>query len=123
MENKDLAIEEELKKFNWGAAQLGLIWSIVNGCFKKWFVNSLVASFIAGIGGMLLYLLCVFVLANFLGFMSIMVVAFCIPVLAILGTYVYIGKKGNRWAWESDSNTEKDIVKFSNTQKKWGAVA
>ena len=119
-ENKDLELEKELKKFNWGAAYFGLIWALLNGCFKKWFLNTLVVTIIVVVIGLAIMFLPTFFAPGFsivAGFLSGLIV----PILMLLVIFIYVGLKGNRWAWEGDKYT--DIKQFQKIQKRWGIVA
>ena len=119
-EENNLELEKELKKFNWGAAYFGLIWALLNGCFKKWFVNTLIVSLIVIVVGLLL----IFVPNIFIPGYSIMAGIFgglIVPILMISIVFIYVGLKGNRWAWEGDKYT--DIAQFNKIQKRWGIVA
>lgn len=113
-------LDRELRKFNWGAAYFGLIWALLNGCFKKWFVSTLLVSLIVlAIGLALIFLPNIFIpgysiMAGIFG-------CFLIPLLMISTVFVYVGIKGNRWAWEGDKH--EDIVHFQKIQKRWGIVA
>ena len=118
--DKDLILEKELKKFNWGAAYFGLIWSAVNRCFKKWFIHSLVVSLIASAIGFGLLKLIEVVKPEWLGWTLLFGGVF-VALFVMLVCFIYIGLKGNRWAWESLQ--EKNIETFHKTQKVWGIVA
>lgn len=120
----EYSLEKELKKFNWGAAYLGFIWSIVNGCFKKWFIGTLLSS--------LIITAIAFTLIAIVSGLTILAPTFINPFLsallvigiwitASLAIFIYIGKQGNMWAWENFES--KDIDKFMKIQKKWGTVS
>ena len=120
----EYSLEKELKKFNWGAAYLGLIWAIVNGCFKKWFIGTLLCSLIATVIAVILIAIVLGLTFFAPTFINPFVSAFLmigICILASLAIFIYIGKKGNIWAWENFDS--KDIDKFIKIQKKWGTVA
>lgn len=107
------------KKFNWGAAYLGLIWSAVNGCFKQWFLESFAVMFIS-----LLVLYGLSVLIEFLFpqlFIINLISSFIIPFIAIVILFIYCGIRGNRWAWKATQN--KNPEDFLKSQKPWNLVA
>ena len=111
-EEKDL--ERELRKFNWGAAYFGLIWAILNGCFKKWFINSLIVSIIATIVGLaIIFIPNIFVpgFAIIAGIFS----PFIVALLIFLTVFIFVGLKANRWAWEGDKYD--NIEHFNKIQK------
>ena len=117
---KDLKLEKELKRFNWGAAYFGIIWALLNGCFKKWFINSLVVSLIILVIGLGL----IFIPSFFVPGFSIMAGFFggiAIPILMLVVVFIYVGLKGNRWAWEGDKYD--NIEHFNKIQKRWAIVA
>lgn len=120
MAEKELTIEKELKKFNWGAAYFGFIWSAVNRCFKKWFIHSLVVSLIAGVVGFGLLKL----IEEFVTEWYVWIVLFggaFLALFVIFVCFIYVGLKGNRWAWENLQ--DKNIETFHKTQRTWGIVA
>lgn len=113
-------LEAELKKFNWGAAYFGIIWSAVNRCFKKWFLYSTVVGLIfAAVAYGVMFLLNLINPELFM--MYTIFGSFFIPLFIILVIFIYSGINGNRWAWESDAY--KDITAFQKNQKIWGIVA
>ena len=114
-------LDKALKKFNWGAGVLGFFWSIVYGCFGKWFLHSLAIAAILGI----IFAIAVWILDKIYpgsAFWSGFLTPFVYSHILIFVYLFYFGKKGNRWAWES-KNCEKDIEKFLKTQSNWGIAA
>lgn len=96
----------ELEKFNWGAFLFNIIWAAANGALKTVFPYFLlIVIFIAlgfsvyGIG----YSLC----GQLIG---------VIPTLLIM---LYIGKRGNEWAWYGSRKWE-NTNKYIEIQKLWG---
>ena len=91
---------KELKKFNWGAFGLTVIWALcngVNGEFWRYF-------------GIIVLL---FVLGFLFG-----APAMGLAVLVTFGISIYIGFKGNEWAWSGTKNWGS-IDNFNKYQKKW----
>lgn len=108
-------IEKELRKFNWGAACFGLLWSIVNRCFKKWFIESLIlfSSLVISLYG-IYFLICHF---NPLQAVLLMPYLIVIPIFISIVLFIYWGIKGNKWAWNSFKN--KNIAEFQYIQDPW----
>lgn len=113
-------VEKELKKFNLGAAYFGFLWSIVNRCFKKWFLNSLIVGLIAGTLAFCLIGILNVIKPELFGW-TILFGCIIVPMFVLIVLFIYIGMKGNRWAWEELQ--EKDIENFKKTQKNWGIIA
>lgn len=112
-------IEKVLGKFNWGSAYIGFIWSIANGCFVRWVLESLVVIAVSslvtyGMLALIEFLKPQWVLVSILD--RILTV-----LISLLILFVYCGIRGNRWAWQAFS--DKDINLFVKRQKKWNLIA
>lgn len=98
-DTEEIDIGKELKKFNFGAFALGPVWAIFNGALASyglWFILSII---------------CITLLKHipFFGFIFIVIGGIGIP--------VYVGLKGNEWAWYGKK--WDDIKAFNKTQINW----
>jgi hypothetical protein len=97
------------KKFNWGAFLLNWIWGSFHGYYWPLLVMPAIALLglhITPLGASLIKLFWIFV--------------FAISVLPFLAYIIYLGKKGNKIAWER--REWRDIEHFKSVQKKWAIV-
>lgn len=85
-------LPEAYKRFNWGACLLGWIWGIGNKTY-------------IALVGLALYIL---------GFIPI--VGFIFSLIG-LGFYIWIGVKGNEFAWKN--NHWDSLEQFNHIQRKW----
>ncbi len=92
---------DELAKFNWGAFFLNIFWAIPNGAIKD-ALPTLVIMFIVLLLSQIPLLGLIFVIINI-----------CLS--------VYLGKKGNEWAWYGKK--WKSVDEFVATQKTWGGLS
>ncbi len=93
-------INKELEHFNWGAFLLGWIWAIFNGAWGDiWVIFILQVIF--------------FILAHFLGFIFI---------LLYLALEIYIGIKGNEWAYYGTKKWN-NLEHFRKTQRNWVGIS
>ena len=93
-------INAELEHFNWGAFFLGWIWAIFNGAWGDiWVIFILQVLFS--------------ILANFLG---------PIFLLLFLALEIYIGIKGNEWAYYGTKKW-KNLEHFRKTQRNWVGIS
>lgn len=94
--NKERA---ELKKFNWGAFGWGFIWVICNGTWKYYWPF--------------------FLIIVILGTLSL-IISFLKPIVSILILLlsIYIGLKGNEWAYNGNIKW-KTFEEFISIQKIW----
>ena len=99
MENAERErIKNELNKFNWGAFGFGWIWAIFNGAWNDYFPTLLIMIAVVAIS-------------------KIPVIG---PVFRLIcpGITIYVGTKGNEWAYNGTKNRES-IERFQEVQKKW----
>ena len=94
-------IDEELSKFNWGAFFLNIFWAIPNGAWKSFWPTFLIMC--------ILYLLTAIPLIGLLFGILVLVLA------------IYIGKKGNEWAWYGKQ--WESLETFSKVQKNWAIAS
>ena len=94
-------IKTELNKFNWGAFCFGWIWALCNGAWNDYFPTLLIM--IAAV--------------------AISKIPLIGPVFRLLcpAITVYIGTKGNEWAYNGTKKW-KSFENFVETQRKWGAA-
>ncbi len=93
-------INKELEHFNWGAFFLGWIWAIFNGAWGDiWVIFILQVIF--------------FILAHFLG---------VIFILLSFALEIYIGIKGNEWAYYGTKKWN-NLEHFRKTQRKWVGIS
>lgn len=92
---------DELAKFNWGAFFLNIFWAIPNGALKD-ALPTLIIMLIVLLLSQIPLLGLIFVILNI-----------CLA--------VYLGKKGNEWAWYGKN--WKSLDAFVATQKTWGGLA
>ena len=114
------------KCFNWGAAALGLFWSVSNECFKKWFKAFLLITIIPtllAIFGPIIYMIITQssgwqLLGNILFMLILLIVQ---QLVSLIVLFVFAGIKGNQWAF--DSGKFSDIEQYNHEQKLWAKVA
>ena len=103
LEDAGRVLDEEIKKFNWGAFGFSWIWGAFNGAFKATFLPWLIM-----------------VVGCFISLWMPPILAAIIVFVLSLAYPIYVGLHGNQWAWEG--KTWKDIDTFTHVQKSW-AVA
>lgn len=95
-------IDAELSKFNWGAFFLNWFWAIFNGAW-----GSIWPTF------------AIMVVLAFLSYIPIIGILFVIVNFCLA---IYVGKKGNEWAWYGSKKWES-IESFTKTQRIWGGIS
>jgi len=88
----------ELRKFNWGAAGLNFIWGIFNGSFLNCLSSFMVIVF-------------------FIGLILLTVENKISAVLIYVFYVIYLGVRGNKWAWEH--HKWDNLQRFSIVQQRW----
>jgi len=95
-------IDEELSKFNWGAFFLTFIWAVPNGAWKDFWPTFLIM-----------------ILFSLLAQIPLLGLIFVILNICLA---IYVGKKGNEWAWYGSKKWET-LETFISVQKTWGALS
>ena len=114
-------LEKELQKFNWGVFQFNWIWGLCNGSFIKVAKVDLIVFGISLILSIFAVILLLSQSSSDVVKMIYMFIFIIIMVAVNIVAYVYLGKNGNRWAWEGKE--WKDLNHFRDVQKTWAIAA
>lgn len=94
-------LDVELAKFNWGAFFLNFIWASFNGAWNSFWPTFLI---------MILFWLLT----------SLPLLGFIFAILNLI-LAIYVGKKGNEWAWYGKK--WESLEQFTKVQKTWGIAS
>ena len=97
-----MGAQPRLSKWNWGAFYLNGIWGLFNGCWWILLINM-------GIG------LLSFLLSLVLPFIGLLMLPLS------LGWQIYVGVKGDEWAWKNRS--WRSVQDFEQTQHQWAVAS